>query len=235
MVVVAPNLGWHDIDFGALLEARLRQPVQLGNDLAVAGLGEAKAGAARGYQDALLVFVGSGIGSALILTGRPYRGHRGLSGELGHTKVHPGGRRCGCGEQGCLEAYAGGVNMGIRVEEAIKQGRPTSLKALVDAGQRPTASAIDQAADEGDSLALDIRDEAASLIGVAAANLVTELNPGVLILGGGVLMGTRTLRRRVEETVRAQAGRAAMADCRIVSPALGDDAGVIGAAFLSQA
>ena len=233
-VIVAPNLGWRDIDFGALVAARVRHAVNLGNDLAVAAIGEWKAGAARGYKHAILVFVGSGIGSALILGGRLYRGVRGVAGELGHTKVRPGGRRCGCGERGCLEAYAGGINMGAVAMEAIAAGRTSVLSSRVSAGQLPSASMIDQAAEEGDALALEIREDAARLVGVAAANLITELNPSVMILGGGVLLGAPRIREMVELTIRENAGRAALETCFIVAPALGDDAGVIGAAFLSE-
>jgi glucokinase len=233
-VIVAPNLGWRDVDFAGQLGQRLGHAVALGNDLAVAGLGEAKAGAARGHKDAVLFYVGSGIGSALILDGRLYRGSRGISGEIGHTKVHPGGRKCGCGEHGCLEAYAGGNNLGFRVLEAVAAGRTTSVTKLVPDGARPTVNFIEQAANEGDALAQELLDEAANLIGITAANLITLLNPAVLILGGGVLLGAATVRKKVEETLRANASRPALEECLIVGPALGDDAGVIGAAFLSQ-
>jgi glucokinase len=234
-VIVAPNLGWRDVDFLRLLSHAVGAPVRMGNDLAVAALGEAKAGAARGFQDAILVFVGSGIGSGLIVNGKLYRGARGVGGELGHIKVRPGGRLCGCGERGCLEAYAGGVNLSNRAAEAIAEGRPTSLAAITPAGLRPTGAMIDRAADEGDALSIELRNDATTLVGVAAANLITELNPDVLILGGGVLMGSSTMRRMVEEVIRQNAGRAQLATCAIVDPALGDDAGVIGAAFLARA
>lgn len=233
-VIVAPNLGWRDVDFAGLLGARLGHTVFLGNDLAVAGLGEAKAGAARGFKDAVLFYVGSGIGSALILDGRLYRGARGISGEIGHTKVRPGGRKCGCGELGCLEAYAGGNNLGFRVLEAVAAGRTTTVTEKVPAGTRPTVNFIEQAASEGDALANELLDEAASLIGLTAANLITLLNPDVLILGGGVLLGAATVRKKAEAVLRANASRPALEGCLIVAPALGDDAGVIGAAFLSQ-
>jgi glucokinase len=234
-VIVAPNLHWRDVDFAALLSERIGALVRMGNDLAVAALGEARAGAARGFDTAVLVFVGSGVGSGLILNGKLFRGARGLSGELGHTKVRPGGRLCGCGERGCLEAYAGGNNLGARAAEAIAEGRASSLKAIVPAGLHPTASMIDRAADEGDALSIELRNDAVELIGVAAANLITELNPDVLILGGGVLLGSPTIRRMVEEVVRGNAGRAALSTCAIVDPVLGDDAGVIGGAFLARA
>jgi glucokinase len=230
-VLVAPNLGWRDVEVAAPLSSLLGLPVVLGNDLAVAALGEAAAGAARGYGDAVLVFVGSGVGSGLILGGRIHHGARGLAGELGHTKVRPGGRLCGCGERGCLEAYAGGVNLGLRAAELMSEGRHSSL--VIPSGLHPTMSMIERAAEAGDVLSRELRAEAAELVGVAAANLVTLLNPGALLLGGGVLLGSPWMRARVEEVVRANAARAALEQCVIVDPALGDDAGVIGGAMLA--
>jgi len=231
-VIVAPNLGWRDLDFGALLEARLGRKVAIGNDLAVAALGEARAGAARGMDDAILVFVGSGVGSGLILGGRIHHGFRGVSGEFGHVKVHPGGRPCGCGERGCLEAYAGGVNLGARAAELVRGGRASSL--TFPEGLHPTMAMIERAAEEGDALCVELREEAAVLVGVATANLVTVLNPQVLVLGGGVLAGSPYARWRVEEVVRAHASRASLHGLLVVNPALGDDAGVIGGAFLAR-
>lgn len=231
-VLKAPNLGWRDVDIGVLIAERFGRPVLVANDLSVAALGEAKAGAARGHDDALLVFVGSGIGSGMIIGGRIYGGARGVAGELGHIKVRPGGRLCGCGELGCLESYAGGNGLSDRAAEAIAEGRPTSLQ--VPEGLRPTASMIDRAADEGDPLSLELRNDAAELIGLATANLVTQLNPAVLILGGGVLLSSPTLRRMVEDVVRAQTSHTALQELLIVDPALGDDAGVIGGAFLAR-
>lgn len=231
-VLNAPNLGWRDVDFGVLVAERFGRPVLVANDLSVAALGEAKAGAARGHDDALLVFVGSGIGSGMIIGGRIYGGARGVAGEFGHIKVRPAGRLCGCGEHGCLETYAGGNGLANRAAEAIAEGRETSLQ--VPEGLRPTASMIDRAADAGDPLSQELRDDAVELVGVATANLVTQLNPAVLILGGGVLLGSPTMRRMVEDVVRAQTSRSALEQLLIVDPALGDDAGVIGGAFLAR-
>lgn len=234
LVIVAPNLGWRDSDFGALLAARLGAPVALANDLAVATLGEARAGAARGFADALLVFVGSGIGSGLVFGGRSYRGARGVGGELGHVKVAPGGRLCGCGERGCLEAYAGGHGLARRASEAIAAGRASTLSQLPGGGEVVTTMLLEQHAEAGDALSQELRGEAAVLVGVATANLVTMLDPSVLILGGGVVQGSPYLRRRIEEVVRDNASLASLTDLLIVDPALGDDAGVIGAAFLAR-
>lgn len=231
-ILVAPNLGWRDLDFASLLEDRLQAPVRLANDLSVAALGEARAGSARGFHNAVLVFVGSGVGAGLVLDGRLYEGARGVAGELGHIKVQPGGRRCGCGEVGCLEAYAGGHNLGQRAAEAIAQGRPTRLE--VPEGLTPSAQMLALAAAQGDALSRELLEEAAQLVGVAAANVVTLLNPDVLVLGGGVLAGSPLVREGVEQAVRANASRASVARLAVVDAVLGDDAGIIGAAFLAR-
>lgn len=231
-VIVAPNLGWRDVDIAGLLAARLGRPVLVANDLSVAALGEVRAGAARGYTDAILVFVGSGVGSGLVLGGRLHEGARGVAGEFGHIKVKPDGRLCGCGERGCLEAYVGGHNLAARAAEAIAAGRASSLQPRL--APVLMAEDVERGAGDGDALALELRAEAAELLSVATANLVTCLNPGVLVLGGGVLLGSPWMRQKVEEGVRAMASRASAAELAIVDPSLADDAGVLGAAFLPR-
>jgi len=233
-VLVAPNLGWHDVDFGRLVSGMLGRQVRLANDLAAAALGETRAGAARGHENAILVYVGSGVGGGLVLGGRLHSGATGVAGEFGHTKAVPGGRRCGCGERGCLEAYAGGHNIAARAKEALDSGRVSTLREYLSAGRAITASAVEEHARTGDPLALDLREEAGTLLGVGIANLVTVLNPSVLVLGGGVLNGSPELRALVEEGVRTHAGRPAVRELIVTTPALGDDGGVIGASFLAR-
>ncbi|MFL5321536.1 MAG: ROK family protein, partial [Myxococcaceae bacterium] len=107
VIAVAPNLGWRNVPFGKLLSDSLGRPVRLINDLRAAAWGEFVAGAGQGCSDMLVVFVGSGVGSAIISGGRLVVGASNVAGEFGHVKVVTRGRSCGCGEQGCLEAYAG--------------------------------------------------------------------------------------------------------------------------------
>src|SRR5262245_5034261 len=123
IIAVAPNLGWRNVPLGTMLTERLGRPVRVVNDLAAASWGELNAGAGRGAQDVYVVFVGSGVGSSMIANGQLVRGCGGVAGELGHTKVVPGGRRCGCGELGCLEAYAGGHNLIALARELLASGR----------------------------------------------------------------------------------------------------------------
>ena len=137
VVLNAPNLGWRDVPFGELLRPALGLEVRVANDLTVAAWGEKRFGAAKGIEDVVLVFVGTGVGSGLILGGKPYDGAKGLAGEFGHVKVRPPRRetkvrRCGCGQDGCLEAYTSGVNVAARVREEIAAGAATGVLDLVD-------------------------------------------------------------------------------------------------------
>jgi glucokinase len=236
VVLNAPNLGWRDVSFGALLAGEVGAPVRIVNDLSAAAWGERLFGAARGVDDAVLVFVGSGVGAGIILGGRLHDGARGVAGELGHVKVRSarGGppRPCGCGERGCLEAYSGGHLLAARVREELAGETPSAIRDLVRGDlARVNASVVDQAFTAGDPYARALWSEVADLLGTATANVATLLDPARVILGGGVLLGCPELERLVREVHAARVSRSA-AGAELVRAALGDDAGVVGAAML---
>ncbi len=240
LVMNAPNLGWRDVPFGDLLARALAVPVVVANDLSVAAWGERRFGAARGLDDVALVFVGSGVGSGLILGGRLHQGATGVAGEFGHIKVRPARpeaapRRCGCGEAGCLEAYASGMNVAARVREDLAAGAASRIRDLA-AGDlaRVSATLVDDAYAAGDAYAVALWEEVGELLGIAIANLVTVLNPARLILGGGVLLGAPGLAALVRRHLDANVSRSAARALTVERAWLGDDAGVIGAAVLDR-
>lgn len=219
VVAVAPNLGWRDVPIGALLRGALGHPVRLANDLSACAWGELKAGAAKGQTDTFTVFVGTGVGSAVIAGGRLVSGAWGVAGEFGHVKVVPeGGRACGCGEHGCLEAYVGGQNL---------------QKWMADEGLAGTPADLENAAREGNMSARSIYDFAVVQLALAIANQVTVLNPGALVLGGGVLRNCPGMVEVITACVGRRSARVAREGLRVVQAALGDDAGAVGAALLA--
>ncbi|MBE2252497.1 MAG: ROK family protein [Myxococcus sp.] len=220
VVVNAPNLHWRDVDFGGPLAAALGRPVHLVNDLSAAAWGELKAGAARGAADTFTVFVGTGVGSAIISGGALLSGATGVAGEFGHLKVvADGGRACGCGEHGCLEAYMGGAKLTEWMQESGVQGTPADLERL---------------ALEGVTTAKGLYDFAVGHLALAIANQVTVLNPAVVVLGGGVLLRCPGMVRRITEVVMTRASVAARAGLQVQLATLGDDSGLVGAALLSR-
>lgn len=234
ILAVAPNLGWRNVPLGTLLAERLGRSVRLVNDLAAAAWGELNAGAGRGAQDVYVVFVGSGVGSAIISNNQLVRGGGGVAGELGHTKVVPGGRRCGCGELGCLEAYAGGHNLIAQTRELLASGRSSILTEMTEGDPaRITPATVELAAEAGDPGAREIHERAGQMLGMAIANMVTVLNPARLILGGGVLLNCPGLRRYVVEGVQALSSQTSREGLLIAEAELGDDSGLIGAALLA--
>jgi glucokinase len=238
VVLNAPNLGWRDVPFGDLLSAALGVRVHVANDLAVAAWGEKQFGAAKGLSDVVLVFVGSGVGSGLILGGRLHGGATGVAGEFGHVKVRPARaetapRRCGCGELGCLEAYTSGMNVAARVREELEAGARTAVRDLAGGDlSRVQASLVDDAFRAGDPYAQALWAEVGELLGTAIANLVTVLNPARVILGGGVLLGCPALDALVRRHFDARVSRSATRGLTLERAWLGDDAGVVGAAVL---
>lgn len=218
VVTVAPNLGWREVPFGLLLAAKLGRPVAVVNDLKAAAWGEFRVGAARGETDTYTCFVGSGVGSGQISSGKLVLGARGVAGELGHVKVKfEGGRLCGCGEFGCIEAYAGGVNLEAWMKESGLEGGAAELEVQ---------------AHSGNAEALRLWDFASSSLALVIANQVTVLNPGMVVLGGGVLVRSPKMVDRIMKTIETRTLAASRAGLKIGFAALGDDSGVVGAAML---
>lgn len=207
------------------------------NDVNVMTLGEFRYGAGVGYKSIVALTLGTGVGGGVVIDGQLYHGSQNTAGELGHTIVDPNGRYCGCGNQGCLEAYAGAKNIVERTEEKIKTGRETILLGevanLASDGTSLTPRQIAEAAQAGDQLAMEIFAETGRYIGIALTSIAHILNPQIAIIGGGIAEAGEKL---LFEPIRAELAKRAMdipAQMKIVKAHLGNDAGIVGAAMLA--
>jgi glucokinase len=228
VVAVSPNLGWREVPLGEMLAEALGRPVRVVNDVEAITWGEVCFGSARGHKNALGVYVGTGVGGGLVMGGRLIRGASGVAVEIGHVKVRPeGGETCGCGGSGCLEAYLGGANLTRRLQAEADSDWP-ALKA-----KKPIhPGVIEELVADSDPRAIDLFRELSRDFGSVLAGAVTLLNPSALILDGTVMQGCPTLRRWSLEVMEAQALGVALQALSVFSGALGDQAGVIGAASL---
>ncbi|HEX4459950.1 MAG TPA: ROK family protein [Polyangia bacterium] len=232
VVVIAPNFGWHEVDFRGMLRAKVGEQCELYNDLNAIAYGESRYGSARGEGDMICVYVGTGVGSGIVLDGRLYSGSTHLAGELGHTKVVPNGRQCGCGMRGCLEAYTSGKNIQARAQEELRGGQRSLATDLAGGIDKVHAGFLDEAARRGDAYAGQLWEEVSTLLGLALANVVTTLNPRRLVMGGGVWQGAPELRRRAIARLFDFVNQPSREGFEVVDTALGDSAGMLGAAAL---
>jgi glucokinase len=220
-------------ELGQALAEALDAPVKVGNDVGVATEAEARLGAGRDYRSLLGVFWGTGVGGGLILDGRHWLG-RGGAGEIGHMVVKLGGRRCTCGREGCMEAYAGRAAMEARARKLHDDGRKTDLFKLMHkhGRDRLTSGIWERALDAGDKLARELIDEAVEALGAGIASAVNLLDVEAVIIGGGI--GVR-LGRPYAERIAKEMRPHLFNDHRppaVEVAALGDLGGAIGAALL---
>ena len=230
IVIVTPNLGWRDFPLRDRVQALVNLPATLDNDANCATLGEWWIGAARGAKHVIGLTIGTGIGGGLILDGKLYHGASDVAGEPGHASIDSTGRRCKCGNYGCLEAYASGPAIAERAREALAGGEPSILPQMVGGDlSRITAATIYEAAQQGDALAVQVVRDTARFLGTAIANLLNIFNPEVVVLAGGVTQAGEALFEPLRAEVRRRAFKPAVDACRIVPGELEGNAGVVGA------
>jgi glucokinase len=232
VVRAAPNLpGWKDVPLGELLHRKAGLRVTIDNDANNAALGEFIAGAGHGARDLVMLTLGTGVGSGLILDGRLWHGATGHAGEIGHMIVQPDGRVCGCGQHGCLEAYASAASTARRAEELVAAGEPSTLKAVLDRGEVLDSKHVVEAAKAGDALSLRIWDESCKYLAIACISIQRILSPQAVVFSGGMSKaGTfllDPLQVHMDRISSKSFGR--IPEVRIAE--LGNDAGFIGSAL----
>ena len=233
VVLDAFNLGWRDFALRDALSDAVGMPAILDNDANCATWGEFWVGAGRGVESLVGITLGTGIGGGVILDGRLVHGASASAGEIGHMSIDVHGRRCKCGNYGCLEAYASGPNIAARAREGLEAGAESVLTRLVDGDvERVTAATVYEAILQGDAYAGEVMTETAKLLGAGLANIVNVLNPHMIVIVGGVTRAGHYLFNPLTAEVRRRAFRTAEQACRIVPGELPETAGVMGAAGL---
>lgn len=238
-VIFAPNLAWRDEPLGEKLTAATGLPTVIENDANAAAWGEFRFGAAREYESAAVITVGTGIGGGIIVNGQLLRGAAGFAGEIGHMNMVTGGVPCGCGQRGCWEVYSSGGALLRAARENARADRERSKLLLDLAGGDPeliTGLMVTEAAQAGCEGALDAFREVGRWLGQGMADLGALLDPEVFVLAGGVSEAGDVLLTPARENYEQ---RLTAYDYRPVAPvvlaSLGNDAGIIGAADLARA
>lgn len=231
-VYSAPNLpGWHHVPLGSMLAERTGREVIIGNDANCAALGEARFGAGVGEQDLIYLGLGTGVGGGVISGGQLIDGAQGLGGELGHMTVAMNGPRCTCGSIGCLEAFTSGWAIGR--EGMLVAGTADGEAIRRAAGDGPvTAHSVADAARAADPAALAILTRAGDALGAAIGALINIFNPDLIVIGGGLAELGDLLLGPARATIPSFSFRAQREHARVIPAALGDDAGLFGAAAL---
>ncbi len=233
----APHLPWRDTDVAGRMEARLGVPVACEHDVNAAAVAEHRFGVASRGHNTLVFAIGTGIGAGLLLGGQLYRGSFGVAPELGHLRVVPGGRPCGCGKNGCLERYCSGTALVTTAAELARDSgfaRTPLARALADDPASVTGKSVAVAAEADDPLALATFTDFATWLGLGLAMVGDLFDPDLIVVAGGVGLSASlyldAARAHYAEEVTGSGWRR-LAD--VVATRLGDEACLLGAAALA--
>ncbi|CZQ84144.1 ROK family glucokinase [Trichococcus collinsii] len=229
------NLNWKTPQ--PVREAIVREigiPIFIDNDANVAALGEKWRGAGADDRDVVFVTLGTGVGGGIIAEGNLIHGTAGSGGEIGHMTVEPGGFDCTCGKKGCLETVASATGVvKLARKHAEEYAGNSQLKFIIDDGQEITSKMIFDLAKEGDELAVLVVDRAAYYLGLACSHIGNLLNPAYIVIGGGVSAAGEYLLEQVRTYFAEFSFPNVKKTTHIKLAALGNDAGIVGAAYLA--
>jgi len=232
-----PNMPtqWRGIAVRTMMEQALGFPVHVLNDARTATLGELVFGHGQSVRDLVFFTLCTGVGGGVVLDGHLRLGPLNAAGELGHQTVDPHGLPCGCGSHGCLETVASGPALAGEGVRLMLSGNAPRLHELCGGDlNRVTAAMIGQAAREGDTMLASAIERMGIWIGIAAANMVSALHPGMIVLGGGVAQLGDLLIEPVRRTIRGRVGMFPTDDVEVRASQLGDKAGLLGGIALAS-
>lgn len=237
-VLFSPNLEWAEVPLADAVAERVGSEVILENDANAAAWAESRFGAGRGAASMVLVTVGTGIGGGIVLDGALVRGGFGIAGEFGHLPLVAGGRRCGCGQEGCWEQYASGTALTRSARDLVASGAPEAAALRTACGGDPEAlegADVQAAAAAGDAAAIGLLAETGRWLGLGMAGVAAVLDPGVIVVGGGVVANGDLLLAPARTEFRRRLPAAEHRPVAEIHPArLGSAAGLVGAADLAR-
>lgn len=234
VIIAAANLDCYDLNLKKILTEKFDIPVYVGNDVEIATIGEQKFGAGKDCNDFVCVFVGTGVGSAIVKDGKIIIGATGTAGEIGHIIVDLNGRQCSCGAHGCLEAYASRSAIERRIEGALKKGRKSCILDYLETGKSITSSMIQKSIEREDELVIQCVTEASEYLSGGIASIINFINPELIILGGGLIEAVDYFYQKTIKKAKAKSLPVPAEKIQFKKAMLGDYSGVIGAAFLED-
>ncbi len=224
IVRYSPNFkGWHDVPLADILYKEFKIPVAIINDVNAICLGEWKYGAAKNCHNVFCFTLGTGVGGGLVINDEIVFGAHGFAGEFGHMTIDFNGPECVCGNHGCLERYVGSRYIIEMAKKKIKS------KSILFGSRSLTVEQIAKAAKKGDRTALEVFKTVGFYIGIGVANIITLLDPEIIIVAGGISRAGKILFDPIRKTVKERVVGAEYRKYRIVPGKLGDDAGILGA------
>lgn len=230
------NLGFLNFDLAGTIRKTIDKPVFVENDANAAAYGEFVAGAAKGANDAVAITLGTGVGGGIIINKKIYSGFNCAGAELGHTVIEVDGAQCSCGRKGCFEAYSSATGLIRMTKEEMEKDKSSIMwKMLEDDGEINGRTAFN-AMRKGDKAAKIVTDKYIKYLAVGITNMINIFQPEILCIGGGVCNEGEALLNPVKELVAKEVyTRNSKKNTEIVIAKLGNDAGIIGAAFLGNA